>query len=289
MKKQKIRAAALDGLIFILGSAVYAVSVNAFSAPNHIAPGGATGLATLLNYVSNLPIGAGILLINLPLFIIGVWKLGWKFMTKTVIATVLLSAAIDLSSPWLPVYEGDTLLAALFAGVLSGAGLGVIFIRGATTGGSDLAARLFALKFPYVPMGRMILIIDAVIIAAAAAVYQNVETALYAGVMLFVSSKVIDSVLYGMDTGRFMMIVSSQPELLAKHINEDIRRGVTLLHATGAYTGDSRRMLVCAVRRHEVFRVRSLVKQMDPSAFMIIGEASEILGEGFKPLEEEDQ
>ena len=270
MKKQKIRAAALDGLIFILGSAVYAVSVNAFSAPNHIAPGGATGLATLLNYVSNLPIGAGILLINLPLFIIGVWKLGWKFMTKTVIATVLLSAAIDLSSPWLPVYEGDTLLAALFAGVLSGAGLGVIFIRGATTGGSDLAARLFALKFPYVPMGRMILIIDAVIIAAAAAVYQNVETALYAGVMLFVSSKVIDSVLYGMDTGRFMMIVSSQPELLAKHINEDIRRGVTLLHATGAYTGDSRRMLVCAVRRHEVFRVRSLVKQMDPSAFMTV-------------------
>ena len=119
--------------------------------------------------------------------------------------------------------------------------------------------------------------------------HQNVETALYAGVMLFVSSKVIDSVLYGMDTGRFMMIVSSQPELLAKHINEDIRRGVTLLHATGAYTGDSRRMLVCAVRRHEVFRVRSLVKQMDQSSFMIIGEASEILGEGFKPLEEEDQ
>ncbi|MCI8496763.1 MAG: YitT family protein [Clostridiales bacterium] len=288
MNKQKVRSAALDGLIFLLGSAVYAVSVNAFSAPNHIAPGGATGLATLLNYVSHLPIGAGILLVNLPLFLLGVWKLGWRFMTKTVIATVVLSAAIDLSAPWLPVYEGDTLLAALFAGVLSGLGLGVIFIRGATTGGSDLAARLFALKFPYIPMGRMILIIDAVIIAAAALVYRNVETALYAGVMLFVSSKVIDSVLYGMDTGRFMMIVSSQPELLAKHINEDIHRGVTLLHATGAYTGDSRRMLVCAVRRHEVFRVRSLVKQVDPAAFMMIGEASEILGEGFKPLEEEE-
>ena len=109
MKKQKVRSAALDGLIFILGSAVYAVSVNSFSAPNHIAPGGATGLATLLNFVSNLPIGSGILLINLPLFIIGVWKLGWKFMTKTVIATILLSAAIDLSAPWLPVYEGDIL------------------------------------------------------------------------------------------------------------------------------------------------------------------------------------
>lgn len=289
VKKQKVRSAALDGLIFLLGSAVYAVSVNAFSAPNHIAPGGATGLSTLLNYVSGLPIGTGILLVNLPLFILGIWKLGWKFMTKTVVATVMLSVVIDLSAPWLPVYEGDTLLAALFAGVLSGAGLGVIFIRGATTGGSDLAARLFGLKFPYIPMGRMILIIDAAIIAIAAAVYQNVETALYAGVMLFVSSKVIDSVLYGMDKGHFMMIVSAHPELIAKRINEDVGRGVTLLNATGAYTGDSRRMLVCAVRRHEVFQVRSLVKQLDASAFVIIGEASEILGEGFKPLEGEEQ
>lgn len=274
----------VDGIVIIIATILYAISVNAFSAPNNIAPGGATGLSTLFNHLFATPIGLGIIAINLPLFIIGLIKFGFKFMAKTIAATVVLSFGIDLAAPYIQPYMGDTLLAALFGGLLSGAALGFVFSRGATTGGSDLGALLINKKIPHIPMGKLILLVDILVITTATVVYGSFESALYAGVMLFTSSSVIDKALYGSDSGKFMLIISKDNEKIARAILDQVGRGVTILDGQGAYSKDNRPVILCAVRRPEAYRVRSVIKSIDHEAFIVVGDASEIIGEGFKSI-----
>lgn len=287
MKKNRMKEYALDAAAFVGGSVLFAVAIDTFSSPNAIAPGGATGLATIVNYLTTLPIGTTILLINLPLFLLG-WKLlGWRFLARTVVATIVSSALIDGLAPFLPQYQGDTLLAALYGGFLSGLGLGLIYLRGATTGGSDLGAKLLSRKFPHIPMGKLIMAVDLVIVLAATLVYGTMESGLYALIMIFISSRLIDGVLYGADTGKMMLIVSDQNDAIAKRILEDIQRGVTVLKAQGAYTGEDKEVLLCVVRRQEVFQIRAVIKQTDPDAFIVVSDVGEIIGEGFKHIDKQ--
>jgi len=194
---QKSGAARLivDFFCWLLGCAIYSVSLNMFIAPNRIAPGGVTGVATLLNYVFHTPIGVMILVLNVPLFILGWRYIGLKFILRTAAVTVMLSVVVDATAPFIAPYHGDRLLAALIGGVLGGAGLSIVFVRGATTGGTDIAARLLRKKKPHMSMGRVILMIDALLISAAMLVYRSVESGLYSVVFIFVSTRVIDSVL----------------------------------------------------------------------------------------------
>ncbi len=286
--KIKIKNGALDFLALAAGAVIYALSVNYFTAPNQIAPGGATGIATVLHYLFYWPIGTTILVINLPLFVWGLVQSGWRFLSKTIIATVIVTIAIDATAPFIKPYTGDVILAALFGGILSGAGLGLIFMRGATTGGSDLAAKLLAHRFRSLSMGKLILLIDLVIIAGSAVAFRNLESALYAVIAIFVSTQVIDTILYGwgVGSGKMMFIFSKENESIAQTIMQRLERGVTLLRSKGAYSGLEGYALMCAVRRPEVYKVRDIVKELDPEAFIVIGEAEEIAGEGFLPMEE---
>ena len=282
---RKTKNILLDAVVLLLGSLLYAASVNIFTAPNDIAPGGMTGIGTMLNYLFGLPIGTVMLLLNLPLFNAGGKVLGWKFLGKTVIATLLVSAAIDVSAPWAPTYTGNPLLAAIYGGVLSGAGLALIFLRGGTTGGTDVAARIIRHYRPHFSMGRLILMIDLLIIVAAGIVYRNVDSALYALIAIYASTMLIDNILYGAQMGKVIYIVSDHSKELAKAITTRCQRGVTLLDAQGAYSGKEKSMLFCVVRRPEVARLRRVVYEADPRAFMVIAEAGEIIGEGFQEID----
>ena len=282
----KAGRAVLDGGFYLLGSVLYALSVNIFTAPNQIAPGGVTGVATLLNYAFHLPIGTMILVINLPLLIAAWYKCGAAFTVRTLIVTVLSSTIIDGTARFLPPFRGDKILVALFGGVLAGAGLGLIYLRGATTGGSEVVARLLERRLRHIPIGRLILLVDAVVVAASALVYKQLESVLYAMVLIFVSTSIMDAIVYGGDTGRMLLVMSRKEELLCRKILEEMGRGVTLLNATGAYTGEDKRVLLCAVRRSEMYQLRTLVQDCDPDAFLIVVSTEEVLGEGFKRIEQ---
>jgi uncharacterized membrane-anchored protein YitT (DUF2179 family) len=282
-----VRRTALDALFYVLGSILYALSVNVFTAPNHIAPGGVTGISTLVNYlVPGLPIGTLIFVINLPLFFAAWRHIGREFTVRTALCTAVSSLCIDLSARFIPPFRGDMILTAVFGGVLAGAGLGLIYMRGATTGGSEIVARLLERKFHHIPIGRLILAVDAVVVAAAAAVYRNLESALYAIVLIFVSTSVMDMLVYGGESGKMLLIMTRKEKEISADILAAMHRGVTMLNATGAYTGGERKVLLVAVRRSEVYKLRTLVYDRDPAAFIIVVSTDEVLGEGFKRMDE---
>lgn len=289
----KERAAEIikDILSFGAGSIIYAVSVNVFTAPNRIAPGGVTGISIMINYVSHWPIGMLGLLLNIPIFIWAINEIGYKLVGKTMIATVFLSVAIDLIAMIVPQYHGDHMLAAVFGGILEGVGLSLVFMRGGTTGGSDLAARLLGRHFRNISMGKLMLAIDLVVVGLSAIIYHSIESALYAVIAIFVSTRLIDAILYGTDvgTGKLLFIMSDQNDIIAKNILIDMDRGVTVLKSRGAYSGREGEVLLCAVRRYEVFKVKDIVRSYDKNAFMIVGDAGEISGEGFRQVKPDDK
>lgn len=281
----------LDTIFFVVGCFIYSASVAIFIAPNKMAPGGLTGVATIIYYLFGTPIGLMIFILNIPLFILGFKFIGGKFMVKTLICTVLSSFGVDILD-FLPKYiakNGDQmLLAALYGGVTMGIGLALVFLRNATTGGTDIASRLLKLKWPYIPMGRMMLFVDTAIIVISVFAFKSIDSGLYAMIQLFVSSKVIDLILYGSDTGKMFVIISEKNNEIAKIITDDLDRGVTLLKGRGFYTGADKEVLICAVRRQEISKVREIVKGIDQTAFMIMCEASDVIGEGFKPINKEE-
>ena len=280
-----------DVAYYLAGSFIYAVSVNAFTAPNHIVLGGITGISTIINFRTGWPIGMLSLLLNIPIFIYAVIEIGYRLVGKTMVATVIVSGAIDLVGMVLPKYVGSQMLAAIFGGCLEGAGLSLVFMRGATTGGTDLVARLLGRHFRTMSMGKLMLCVDLVVVLVSAAVYGSIESALYAGIAIFVSTKLIDTILYGTDigTGKVLFIISDKSAEISREILRDLDRGVTVLKSRGAYSGREKEVLLCAVRRYEVFKVRDLVHSIDKNAFLIVGDAGEITGEGFRQVKQEDK
>ncbi len=288
-QKKRWRAAAADGIFFLVGSVLYAASVNVFTAPNNIAPGGFTGIATMLNYLFELPIGSTILVMNLPFFLLGALQLGKKFLAKVIVATVLSSVIIDLTAPFMPAYQGDMMLCCIFGGILSGVGLALIFLRGGATGGTDLIAKLVSKYLRFISLAHLLLIADMLVVLATIPVYRSIESPLYAIVFIFVNTKVIDMVMYGSDsgTGKMMFIISGKNQKIKEHILQDIDRGVTELKSKGGYSGIEGEVLLCAVRRGELHKTLDIVKKVDDRAFVIVGDAHEITGEGFKEGERE--
>ncbi len=273
----------VDYLLLSFGAAVYALSVDFFTAPNHIAPGGVTGISTMLNHLFGVPIGGLSLLLNIPLLIWGVVVNGRAFLVRTLFSTIAVSLFIDLFSLLPVTYTGDRLLAAGFGGLMGGFGLGLIFLRGGTTGGTDIIARNLHRAAPHLSVGSIILICDVIVVSAAAVVYHSFESALYAVVALFISTKVIDAVVYGFsrDNGKLLFIITGSPSRLSAEILSRSPRGVTVLSAHGGYTGRYEGVLLCAVRPAEVHLVRRIINEVDPSSFVIIATASAISGEGF--------
>lgn len=271
-----------DFLFWCVGSALYAVSIDCFSSPNKIAPGGVTGLATLINYKFSLPIGSMILILNIPLFIAAYKKFGLKFIARTIVGTVLVSVFIDAGELFLPVYTGDRLLAAIFGGAVSGIGLGIILSKGATSGGTDILGRLLKLRFPHISLGSFILVTDVAVMILAGVIYGNIESMLYSAIFFFLSSRSIDYLVYGASKSSMLLVVTTHGDTIPKKILTEIGRGVTMLPVTGAYTGEEKKLLLTVARPYEIAKITRIVKTVDPDAFVIKTEAGEVLGKGFK-------
>lgn len=281
----------LDVLVITVGSVIYAVSVDVFTAPNHIAPGGITGLSTVLNYLFHTPIGLVAFLINVPIIIWGVMEIGYKLVVKTLFCIALSSAMIDILAPVLPTYEGNLILAALIAGVLEGLGLSLTFIRGATTGGTDMIARLLSHRMPHLSMGKLMLAVDGIIVLFSALVYGSVDNAIYACIVIFVCTKLIDAVLYGTDsgTGKMFLVMSPKVRQMGDRIIKEVDRTVTYLDSHGGYTKEPSETMLCVVRRFEVYQLQTIIREEDRNAFVIVGDAGEITGEGFRPVNSDDK
>ncbi len=258
----------------ILGGAAYPL----FLTPGSIAPGGLTGLAMVINYLFHWPVGTVTLILNMPLFIFG-WKfMGKRFILRTLIATLLFSLLIDLL-PLKPLTD-DPLLSAIFGGVLLGIGLGLILRGEATTGGTDMLARMIHRSVPAISTGMFLMALDcAVVIVAAVAI--GTTQALYAIICIYISSKVIDTVMIGFSGNKACFIISTRSEVIMNRILTEMERGVTELSAKGGYTGEDRPTLMCVVSRMEVTAIKNIVRDEDENAFMIVVDAHEAIGDGF--------
>lgn len=280
--KKRASKIMFDIFNFIVGAFVYSVGVNMFLAPKGISPGGVTGVATVVNYLTGTPTGAMLFVLNIPILILGFLKMGGVFILKTSFVTIVLSVTLDVSARVLPSFETDDILSSLFGGMLIGLGLSLVMLRGATTGGIDIIAKFINRIFRHLSVGKIILMADGVIILLTALVYKNVESALYSSVAIYVATRVMDMLLYGADKGKIIYIITKQSNIICREINNSIGRGVTKLSVIGGYTGEQHAMLMCTVRVHEVAAVYDVIKEYDGRAFVVVSDAGEIIGEGFK-------
>ncbi|WP_018248000.1 YitT family protein [Orenia marismortui] len=275
MKRQVI----YDYFWITVGSLLTAVGLVIFLIPNKIAAGGVSGLATVIYYLFNLPVGMLSLAINIPLFIIGVKEMGAKFGIRTFYGIIVLSFGIDLLTPYLSVLTHDLLLASIYGGGITGLGLGLVFRSKGTTGGTDLVAQLIN-KFTGISVGKALLIIDFCVITLAGIVF-NAELALYALISLVIASKTIDLVQEGLKISKGTFIISDHAEDIRKEILDSMDRGVTILKGKGGFTNNNKDVLLCIINRSEVSDLKRLVHNIDEDAFVIITEVHEVLGEGF--------
>lgn len=285
MKKlPEVKTMAVDILFDIMGCGLFAVAVQCFSAPNDIAPGGVSGISILLNYLFDLPISILTMALNIPLLVLAFFLLGKAFTLRTLKTVTIMSIMLHFGS-FLPSYTGNMILVALYGGLFEGIGLALIFMRGSTTGGSDVASRLIQLKFPHVSVGKLLMVVDGCVLVASAIVYRNIENAMYGLLAIFTSTRIIDSILYGLDLGKVMMIISNDHRKIADRVNTEMERGCTILEGRGSYTNESRPVLMIAVSRQQFFILKKIVYQVDPAAFVLALDATEIIGEGFKPMQ----
>ena len=269
--------------VITLGALVLALGQLVFIKPLHIPLGGVSGVALVANYLWKLPIGLVSIVLNLPLFVLGWRTMGREFFYKTVYATVVNSIFLDILDPILPAFPVEMLLAALYGGIVMGAGYGLLFRAGGTSGGIDIVSKWLNGKKD-IPVGTTNFIINIFVIIGSAVIYGNPDSALYALVTSYVSSVVIDKMVYGMDAQKSALIITGKPVEVSRGIMDQLHRGVTAMEGVGMYTGDKRTVLLCAVRRHETGTLKRIILQEDARAFMLISNTNEVFGTNFKRL-----
>lgn len=263
-----------------LGSVVTAVGLNMFLIPNKVAAGGVSGLATVLHYVVGYPVGATMLALNIPLFLLSLKVLGTRFGINTLYGAAILSIAIDGTAPFTPVLTQDLLLSSLYGGVLSGIGMGLVFRFRGTTAGTDLAAAIIN-KLVGISVGQALLFVDFFVILSAGIAFKSPELSLYALISLFVTTQLIDLIQEGPSSAKAFVVMTVMPDKVAQAILAEMERGVTYLQGRGAYTGEVRETLLCVVSTSEVTALKDLIYHIDKSAFVIVADVHEVLGEGF--------
>lgn len=282
MKNLSVKELLLDLFYAVIGSALVGAAVSVFTVPNDIAPGGVSGLATALAYVSPIHVSAWNLIMNVPL-LLGAWKLlGRHSLIFTLISTALLSLFIELCERFVPGYTNNVLLASLFGGVLSGLGVGILFLRGLSTGGTDLAALMLHKAFPNVPNGTLLLLADATVVLIAVCIFRDIEVALYSTITIYISSKVIDALAQGVDYAKVIYVITSEGEKVNAALCTQTDRGTTVIPAFGGYTQDNKQVIITVTRRNVLSQTLRVIRQADPSAFTFVTDSTEVHGEGFK-------
>lgn len=265
----------------VIGSTLFALGFALFLVPNNINTGGVSGLAMIVRELLGFgSVGAITMAINIPLFLLGGAKIGKRFFWGSLIGMVVSSVMIDVFG-YIPVSPSETMIGALYGGVLCGAGLGMVFVAGASTGGSDIMVRLLKKKYRNVPIGRISIIFDATVVLLTGLVFQDISKALYSGIVVFVCGQVIDAVVYRFDYSRVALIISKEHEAIVKAIDRKLERGATYLHGAGSYTKQDMEVVLTVVRKGQLAELKELVMDVDPNAFVIVQEAHQVLGDGF--------
>ena len=278
--KQGIKTAIWFGTI-ILGCVLFALGFDLFLEPNGLNAGGVSGLAMVVVHLLGFgSIGVVTALMNLPLFFFGGLKIGRKFFVGSLVGMISSSAFLELFTH-LPAPETEPLIGALYGGVLVGAGLGIIFAAGASTGGSDIIVRLLKLRWQNVPIGTINIVFDLTVAGLTGLVFWDIGQALYTGVAVFVTGQVIDAVVYRFDYSNMALIITKEHEAIARAIGLELDRGATFLHGEGSYSHQETKVVLTAVKKQQVADLKRLVVEIDPNAFIIVQEAHQVLGEGF--------
>ena len=268
-------------LQIVIGSALFGAGFNMFMIPHDMNAGGLSGLSMILVHLLDFgTVGTVTMLINVPLFAIGGWKIGKHFFVNSLLGMISSSVAIDVLSI-LPVPEVDALAAALYGGVLCGLGLGTVFTAGATTGGSDIIVRLLKRKWPNMAIGTINTCFDLTVVALTGIAFQDIGKALYCAIAVFVMGKVIDAVVYRFDYSKVALIITRHHDAVAQKISDELGRGATFLHGEGAYSRMDTKVVLTAVKRQQLAELKELVVGVDPNAFIIVQEAHQVLGDGF--------
>lgn len=267
--------------IILIGSAIMGIAIDLFIEPAQIVSGGVGGLALIMNHLTNISVGAYIIIFNIPIFIVGVLNFSKRYMVYSLIGMLSMSFATDLFSFLKPI-TNDVILSSVFGGVLFGFGMGIVINAGATTGGVDILAMLLKKKFPEFSIGKFVLLLDILVVLLAGFVYQKWEAVLYSSVSLFVSSYVLDFVVDGVDFAKTAFVVSDKPSEISAMIAERIHRGCTGLLGVSMYNGSSKTVLMCVIRNYEIGKLKKVIKDIDPAAFVIVADVREVLGNGFK-------
>lgn len=289
MTKTKFSRLAGDYIWIALGSILYSLSFDWFYVPNQIGFGGLTALGMILNYLSPaIPIGMVVLILNIPLFLLG-WKfLGGHTLVSSLFAMTATSVLVDLIAAMYTFPSMDPMLAAIFGGVSLGVSLGMIFSKGATTGGTDLTARLLKLPFAWLPMGKLLMVVDLTMLLSVSLVFRSMESAMYGMISLYISTLVMDGVLYGLDQSKVAYIVTTRPQEIAAEIDRQMDRGATFLHGEGSFSREEKLVLMCAFKQKQIVPLKALVHELDPEAFLIVCDAHEVLGQGFRRYQKND-
>ena len=290
MNSAKIKELIRSILVITFGAAVFAVGFAWFYLPNSIASGGLIGLAQIVNHLLPfMPVGVTVIILNVPLFILCLKLIGGRSLLLSLyamfISTVIIDA-LDLLVTFQPL--SDPLLSSIFAGLLMGISLGIVISQEATTGGTDLLARLLKLRFKWLSMGKLLLVADLVVILLVSLVFKTMYSMLYGLVALYISTIVMDSILYGMNPAKVAYIISDHDDEIKETLVHKLDRGVTILHGQGGYSGSDKKVLMCAFKQKEIAAIKHAVKDVDPTAFLIVCDAHEVLGEGFRAYKKDD-
>ena len=284
---QTARGMLLRIVKIVFGSAVAAVSFRYLTYPNNIVSGGVTGICQILNLLFGLPVGVMTIVLNIPLFLLARKTLGRSFVIYSGICMVLVSAFIDLLEPIASPVTTDPLLSAVYGGLLNGLGYGVIYTTGTTAGGTDILTRLMRRKMPYLNFGTISLSLNAAIIVVFAVIFHNFESCMYTVICMYICNKVVDLLLYGPSNSRLCYIISDHSEELRDAITHQLGRGVTMLKGTGAWSGKDKQVILCVIKPVQIGSLRRLVREIDVSAFLVVGDARCVYGHGFDNIQEE--
>ena len=282
-EKKSLKTHVKDYIIITIASVFYGLAISQFLDPNDIAPGGVSGLSMIINRIIDIEVGTIILMINIPILLLGLYKFGFKFIISTIYATVMGSIFTNILAKYPPVTT-DPLLATIAGSAIASIAIGFIFKAGATTGGTDIIVKVLRLKFPHLKTGRLFLICDMVVVLLSAFVFENTDSALYAAIGVFLMSIVFDIILYGADGAKLIYIISNDWQNIATRLLMELDVGVTYLEGEGAYSNEKKRVIMCVVRKQIAPHVEEIVKEEDGKAFMIVSSAAEIYGEGYKNI-----
>lgn len=285
MKEKGFRGFIFESIGLVLGCIFMSIGINMFLKPYTIAPGGLSGLSMVIGKVTGLPMSIVMLVIGIPLIIFSVKILGIKNSIKTLIGMSVFSAILSITSYLSNVHvTEDVLLCSISGALCLGIGLGIILKMDASTGGTDLIALMLNKVFPNVPLSKFMVMLDGMVVISAGLASKNLETALYSGVALYIIVKLVDAIVSDFNYSKAFMIISNEPNVLRDGITKEIERGVTFLQGKGGYTNEDKNVLLVVVSKNEEVHLKKVIKNIDPSAFIIVSDVHEVLGEGFKAI-----